>query len=75
MELEVHPLDIIIFVTFYSAYIFKQAKLRGVTNKIIWRSHKPGHANVVIGAWNRRKCMLEMQFQTNVFSVFYERCL
>ena len=29
-----------------------------------------GQANIVIGTWNRRKFVVEKQFQTNKFSLF-----
>ena len=33
-------------------------------------SRKQGQARVVIGAWNRRKYMVEKQFQTNMVDFF-----
>ena len=57
------------------AYILNMVKLRGARNKIIWPVIYGGQAKVVIGARNRRTFMVENQFQTHTFSVFYERCL
>ena len=36
-------------------------------NRIIWHNRQWGRATVVIVAWIRRKCMVEKQFQTNLF--------
>ena len=54
-----------------------------ITLKVSQRRNKQNHlashtreqAKVVIRAYNRRNVMIEKQFQTNMFSVIYERCL
>ena len=56
---------------FYSAYMLNiQAQRRNKHNHLA--SHTREQANGIIEAWNRRKYMVEMQFQTYMFLDLYE---
>ena len=62
---------LIYFACTYSGYVLTISKLRGALQTTSFCYSYTRRGKVISGIWNRQKYMVESQFETNKFSVYF----